>query len=81
MTLYKFHVHNFIFLLLNTLQCAPYQKFSFCHHAVHPLYPFHPPPHQPFSSGNHYFVLCIYMFVIVWFGLFICFLFVYSSHE
>ena len=46
---------------------------SILHHTVDPLYPFHPPPQPPFPSGNHYSVLCIYMFVDVWFGLIIYF--------
>ena len=31
----------------------------------------------PFPSHNHYSVLCIYLFVFVWFGLFILFFLVY----
>ena len=48
--------------------CVPYSLpttknlVSVHHHAVDPFYPFR-------SSGNHYSVLCIYMFVFVWFGL------------
>ena len=39
------------------------------------LYPFHPSP-TPFPSGNHYSVLCIYMFV------FVCFIYLfYSTYE
>ena len=44
-------------------------------HAVDPFYPFCPPP--PFPTGNNYFVLCIYVFVSVWFGLFI-YLFIFG---
>ena len=47
---------------------------SIRHHAVDPLHSFSP-PHTPFPCGNHYSVLCIYMFVFAWFGLFIYFTF------
>ena len=59
---------------------------SISYHTVDSLYLFHPPPY-PFPSGNHYYVLCVYVFVFVWFGLFIyfvlfclfvCFLFFYK---
>ena len=35
-----------------------------CHHTVDPLYPFHPSSLVP--SGNHYSVLCMYVFI--WFS-------------
>ena len=43
-------------------------------HRVNSLYPFCL-SHCPFPSGNHYSVLCIYMFVFIWFSLFIYFIY------
>ena len=55
-----------IFLLVYTQQCA-HQKFRF--HLSTQLTTFiHCTllPSCPFSSGNHYSVLCIHMFLLVW---------------
>ena len=66
--------------------CIPYHVLttkylvSTRHHTVDPLSLVHPPLCS-FPSDNHYFVLCIYMFV--WFGSvrsFILCLFFYIAH-
>ena len=52
--------------------CIPYIELtnknlvSIYHHAVDPLYPLCSPP-PLVTTGNHYSVLCIYVFVFVWF--------------
>ena len=53
---------------------------SICHR-VCSLLPISPCP-RSIPSGNHYFVLCICMFVFVWFVHLFCFcLFLYSTNE
>ena len=75
--LYKFHVYNFIFLFQYTLQQTHCQECSF-----HPrLYSQSPlsillSSHYSLLSGNHCSILCIYIFVFIWFDFFtyfVCF--------
>lgn len=60
-----FYVDTIIFLLLYTLEYAHHKNFfSVGHHTVIPHSPY------PFAFGNRYSVLCVYLFVFAWFGLF-----------
>ena len=78
------HYLSFMCITLCFYFCIHYRVFItknlvfICHHTADPLYPFCPLPPHPFPSGNHYSVLCIYVFVFVWFvhlfGSFVCFL-------
>lgn len=46
---------------------------SFHHQTIDTIYSLCPLPSPSLFSGNQYSVLCIYMLVLVWFGLFIFF--------
>ena len=35
-----------------TTACSPPKVVSLCHHAVEPLYPFHPPPTSPLVTTH-----------------------------
>lgn len=71
--LFKFHVYSIIFPLLYMLQLAHPQKVNFhlLAYSWPPLFIL-PSPHPRFLSGNHYSVLCIYVFVLF---CFVCCLF------
>ena len=76
-TLLYICVYNIIFQFLYTTVCSlpkVYFPFTTIQVTCSP---------QPFSSGNQYSVLCIYMLILMWFGLFIYlfFIFLYSTYE
>ena len=62
-------LYFYFYILYSVL--TPKILVSIPHHTLAALYP--PCPPNPFPSGNHYSVLCIYVSVLVWFVLFIYF--------
>ena len=67
----------FLLYYISTTMTTTKSLASMCYHTVDPLYPIYPLLH-PFSTGNHYSALCIYMFILV---CLVCSLVFYILHR
>ena len=76
----RFHVDKLCFYFCIPCSMLTTKSLVFIHyHKVDPIYPFCP-PQGSFFFGNHYFVLCIWVFVFIQFALFIYLSLKYIPH-